>query len=68
MQWLWAEATGHVPQLTHGEVGVFREHWACDSRAATERLGYAPRGLAQGLRETLDWLRREGLVSAAVLA
>jgi farnesol dehydrogenase len=62
LQWLWAEATGHPPQLTHGEVGVFREHWACDSTRAGERLGYAPRSLRQGLGETIDWLRREGLV------
>jgi len=64
-QWLWAEATGHVPQLTHGEVGVFREHWACDSTKAVERLGYRPRPLAEGLGETIGWLRREGLVPAA---
>jgi farnesol dehydrogenase len=62
LQWLWAEATGHAPQLTHGEVGVFREHWACDSARAVERLGYRTRPLAEGLRETVDWLRREGLV------
>lgn len=60
-QWLWAEATGHVPQLTQGEVGVFREHWACDSTAAQERLGYVPRPLRQGLGETIDWLRAQGL-------
>ena len=63
-QWLWAEATGHAPQLTHGEVGVFREHWACDSRKAVERLGYRPRPLTEGLMETIGWLRREGLVPA----
>jgi farnesol dehydrogenase len=63
-QWLWAELTGHQPQLTHGEVGVFREHWACDSTKAVERLGYRSRTLGDGLRETIGWLRREGLVSA----
>jgi farnesol dehydrogenase len=67
-QWLWAEATGHVPLLTHGEVGVFREHWACDSTKATDRLGYRPRALADGLGETIDWLRREGLVPAGARA
>ena len=43
-QWLWAELTGHAPQLTHGEVGVFREHWACDSAqgGARARLRAAP--------------------------
>jgi len=68
LQWLWAEATGHVPQLTQGEVGVFREQWACDSTRAIERLGYRPRPLAEGLRETIDWLRRPGLVGAGARA
>jgi farnesol dehydrogenase len=68
LQWLWAEATGHAPRLTHGEVGVFREHWACDSTRAIERLGYRPRPLAQGLGETIAWLRREGLVEAGARA
>jgi farnesol dehydrogenase len=60
-QWLWAELTGHPPQLTHGEVGVFREEWACDSERAVRELGYSPRTLAEGLRETVRWLRDAGL-------
>jgi nucleoside-diphosphate-sugar epimerase len=61
-QWLWAELTGHPPQLTHGEVGVFREEWACDSRRAEREIGYEWRPLAEGLRETVRWLRASGLV------
>jgi NAD+-dependent farnesol dehydrogenase len=61
-QWLWAEITGHVPQLTHGEVGVFREEWACDSARAGREIGYLWRPLAEGLRETVRWLRASGLV------
>ena len=57
LQWLWAELTGHPPQLTHGEVGVFREEWACDSSKAERELGYRYRPLAEGLRRTIDWLR-----------
>ncbi len=56
-QWLWAELTGHPPQLTHGEVFVFREDWACDSARAVRELGYEWRPLAEGLRDTLRWLR-----------
>jgi farnesol dehydrogenase len=63
-QWLWAELTGHPPQLTHGEVGVFREEWACDSARAVRQLGYAWRPLAEGLRETIRWLRATGQVEA----
>jgi nucleoside-diphosphate-sugar epimerase len=62
LQWLWAELTGHPPQLTHGEVGVFREEWACDSARAMREIGYEWRPLAEGLRETVRWLRASGLV------
>jgi farnesol dehydrogenase len=62
LQWLWAELTGHPPQLTPGEVGVFREHWAYDSGASLERLGYRSRPLAEGVQQTIEWLRREGRV------
>lgn len=61
-QWLWAELTGHPPQLTQGEVGVFREEWACDSTRAEGELGYEWRPLVEGLRETVRWLRAQGLV------
>jgi farnesol dehydrogenase len=64
-QWLWAELTGHPPQLTHGEVGVFREEWACDSTRAERELGYEWRPLAEGLRETVRWLRAQALVPPA---
>jgi farnesol dehydrogenase len=64
-QWLWAELTGHPPQLTHGEVGVFREEWACDSARAVREIGYEWRPLAEGLRDTLRWLRTQGLVPPA---
>lgn len=63
-QWLWAELTGHPPQLTHGEVGVFREEWACDSARAERELGYRSRPLAEGLRRTIDWLRETGQAPA----
>jgi len=64
LQWLWAETTGHPPQLTHGEVGVFREEWACDSSKAERELGYRCRPLAEGLKKTIDWLRAAGRAPA----
>lgn len=63
LQWLWAELTGHPPQITHREVGVFREHWAYSSAKAERELGYAPTPLLEGLRRTLHWLRDRGLVA-----
>jgi farnesol dehydrogenase len=58
--WIWAELTGLAPQMTQGEVGVFREHWAYSSAKAERELGYRSRPLREGLRATLDWLREKG--------
>jgi NAD+-dependent farnesol dehydrogenase len=58
--WLWAELTGLPPQMTAGEVGVFREHWAYSSAKAERELGYRSRPLREGLAETIAWLRQSG--------
>jgi nucleoside-diphosphate-sugar epimerase len=58
--WIWAELTGLPPQMTQGEVGVFREHWAYSSAKAERDLGYRSRPLRDGLRATIDWLRTKG--------
>ena len=59
---LWAELTGLPPRLTHGVVGVFREHWSYSSARAQRELGYRVTPLAEGLRQTIDWLKAEGHV------
>lgn len=59
--WLWAELTGHPPQLTHEVVGVFREHWAYASAKAERELGYRVTPLREGLARTVEWLRSCGL-------
>jgi farnesol dehydrogenase len=59
--YLWAELTGHPPQLTHQVVGVFREHWAYASAKAERDLGYRSRSLEDGLARTVNWLRDQGL-------
>lgn len=58
--YLWAELTGHPPQFTHREIGVFREHWAYSSAKAERELGYRITPLGEGLRRTIDWLRETG--------
>lgn len=60
---LWAELTGLPPQMTEGEVGVFREDWAYSSGKAERELGYRSRPLGDGLRQTLEWLRETGQVA-----
>jgi farnesol dehydrogenase len=54
---MWAELTGRPPLLTHEVVDVFREHWAYSSAKAERELGYRPRPLVDGLRQTVEWLR-----------
>jgi farnesol dehydrogenase len=60
LMFLWAELTGHPPELTHREVGVFREHWAYSSAKAERELGYEVTPLVEGLRRTVEWLRQTG--------
>lgn len=60
LQFLWAELTGHPPQFTHREVGVFREHWALSSAKAERELGYRITPLREGLRRTVEWLEERG--------
>jgi farnesol dehydrogenase len=60
LMYLWAELTGHLPELTHREVGVFREHWAYSSAKAERELGYRTTPLKDGLARTVAWLRETG--------
>ncbi len=59
---LLAWATGRRPRTTRGAIEIFRHHWSFDSSLAVRELGYAFRPLREGLRQTVDWLRQEGLV------
>ena len=49
-----------APSLTPGALDVFDHDWALDSSRAKRELGWAPRSLDDGLRETIAWLRAEG--------
>lgn len=51
----WGRLTGHCP-ITPGWVRIFLEDRRADIGAAERDLGYRPRSLAEGLRETLAWL------------
>jgi len=52
---LWG-ALGGTPSLTRGWIRVFLEDRRVDSSRAIHELGYAPRSLETGLRETVAWL------------
>ena len=56
----WARMRNEVPRLTPDLVEIYRHDWAYDSGRARRELGYAPRTLAEGLGETLAWLRARG--------
>jgi farnesol dehydrogenase len=49
-----------TPKLTPDLVEVYRHDWSYDSSAAEERLGYRPRTLREGLKQTLQWLAETG--------
>jgi len=56
--------TGHCP-ITPGWVRVFLEDRRADVSPAREGLGYRPRPLIEGLRETLAWLACDAQARAA---
>ncbi len=60
IQKTFARLTGGTPALTPDLVEVYRHDWAYSSERAKTALGYAPRSIAQGLGETIAWLRESG--------
>jgi nucleoside-diphosphate-sugar epimerase len=61
---LAARVTGRKPLLTPDRVrDLAQRDWTCDDGRARRELSYAPRiALADGMRDTLAWYRREGWV------
>lgn len=55
-----AKLTGGTPKLTPDLVEIYRHDWAYRSDRAERELGYSPRPFAQGLAETLAWLKESG--------
>lgn len=56
----WARLIDGTPKLTPDLVEIYRHDWAYSSERAVRELGYAPRPFAQGLAETLAWLKESG--------
>ena len=57
---LWGHLGGKFV-VPRGWVRVLLEDRRVDIEAATRDLGYRPRSLADGLRETIAWLGSSGL-------
>jgi farnesol dehydrogenase len=56
---LRARLTGRAPSFTDGAIATFRHHWAYRSDRAVRDLGYRITPLREGLRATLEALRRQ---------
>lgn len=48
---------GLKPLITRNWVDLFATDWPSSSEAASRDLGYAPRSLDEGIRQTIDWLQ-----------
>lgn len=48
---------------TRGTVQIFRHDWAYSSEKAAAQLDYAYRPLADGMRETVEWIQKRELVT-----
>ena len=53
-----AEWFGLYPQVTPGWVQTFLQDWAYCSAKAERELGYQITPLSEGIRRTLDWIRK----------
>ena len=53
-----AEWFGLYPQVTPGWVKTFLQDWAYCSAKAERELGYQITPLSEGIRRTLDWIRK----------
>ncbi len=60
----WARMGGAPPAFTDGAIATFRYHWAYSSSRAIGEIGYRVTALREGLRRTLQALRREPAVRA----
>ncbi|WVZ55717.1 hypothetical protein U9M48_006342 [Paspalum notatum var. saurae] len=57
-----ARITGKPPFISYPGVHCLRHQWAYSCDKAKKELGYNPRSLAEGLSETLMWLKNNNLI------
>lgn len=56
-----AKITGKYPMMTPDWVDKYKYDWALDSSKAVNELGYKIRPLEDGIKETIDWVKRNRL-------
>lgn len=57
-----ARLTGLPPQLTHGEVEIYRHDWIFNSARAIAELGYRITPSSAAIDRTIEWLKAGGEV------
>lgn len=60
-----ASVTGSHPAVTAGVVRTFRHEWAYSSERAISEIGYRITPLAEGMRATIEAMRRAGTVKGS---
>ncbi len=63
MQETLARTTGREPELTRAVVNTFTNGWAIDSGPTEKELGYQITPTRDGVKQTVDWLLSEGVIS-----
>ncbi|WCJ35401.1 NAD(P)-binding Rossmann-fold superfamily protein [Euphorbia peplus] len=59
---LFCRITGKLPLISPPAVRVLRHQWAYSCEKAKAELDYNPRGLHEGLKEVLPWLKSLGVI------
>ncbi|XP_065848318.1 uncharacterized protein [Euphorbia lathyris] len=59
---LFCRITGKLPLISPPTVHVLRHQWAYSCEKAKAELDYNPRGLQEGLKEVLPWLKNLGVI------
>ena len=54
----WSKISGKAPMITPNWVKRYDYNWALDSSKAVNEIGYRIRSLDEGIRETVDWIRK----------
>jgi NAD+-dependent farnesol dehydrogenase len=54
----WTKITGRPPLITPAWVRKYLYHWEVSSQKAIKELGYSITPLAEGIAQTIDWLKK----------
>jgi farnesol dehydrogenase len=57
-QLAWSKISGKAPMITPNWVRRYDYDWALDSSKAVKEIGYKIRSLDEGIRDTVEWIRK----------